>query len=699
MNHFKRSALRIAAGVAVAVSIGTLSEAAENVELAPDIITRLSAGDEETLGIRLALSLHNERFTAVWPDNSVALGGNPDIPNLDLAALTTRATASGVLVGPAPTNLTALATSQRMPSIARNPANPRHLVVAASGAQGNPSTPGIVLATSLDDGATWSSRVMLPGRHSPEVGFDGRGTLFLMAIDSRSFVTAPAVLFSSIDGGETLMPLPSPSPPIVLRPHLAVDSTSLWLIAHDFNGTMLASRAPVTAPGQLGEFVTEMLAGTAEATQSDIAIGPQGEALIVYENRPTATIEARLDRDGIGPASFGPATIISNFNAANELALPRVAFDHSSGATRGRAYVIYQEEPRLSQNKEIHMRYSEDRGASWTAAILLNDNPLASQRLVPTLAVDATNGNVGAIWFDFRDRLPTEARVFAVARAAPGRPAQPNSPLNLSARGISTSEIRLDWTDRSDNESGFVIERQANPFVGFAVHATVGANVTSHVDSGLGTQTGFTYRVRAFNAAGNSAFTNEAGGMTLAVPPGAPSGLTVIDQSTAQAQVLLRWADNSVNEQGFHIERSSDGVSFVALATAGPDFGQFTDFAVNHGGRFFYRVRSFNSGGVSAFSNTAGVLLDGPTALSARAISSSRIDLSWTDNSARETAFRIERSRDGRTWSEIASVAADTTTFSDRKLRRDTLFYYRVRAQHADGFTGYTNYSFARTAR
>ena len=681
-----------------------------NTELSPGVITRASAFDDAAFGTRIAASLKNGQLLVVWPDNSAALAGNPDVPNLDLAALLTGATASGALAG-TPVNASALAGSQTAPSLARNPLDPNHLVLvsdggAASGTSGIAALPGVFRAISRDGGLTWTTGTVLPGHHSAEIGFDAQGNLFALAIDARSFFTPRAALYVSTDGGQQFVAVAGFVPPgrISLRPNLAVGDASVWMLVHDFDtNSLVAARAASLGSGQVGAFSQQTLSGSVGASNADLAVGPQGNALAVYEIRSATgvgTIRAHADPDGLGAAPFNAGVAITNFTSYNEIALPRVAFDHGTGPTRGRAYDIHQEEPRLALNKEMHLRFSTDGGASWSAAIRLNDNSDLSQRIVPAVAVDASSGLVAAAWYDFRGGSTTQARLFGTALAAPGKPAEPNSPLNLSARGISTSEIELTWTDRSDNETGFVIERQGpNLFAGFLVHATVGAGVSTFVDGGHTVQSGFTYRVRAVNAAGTSPYTNEASAATLAVAPAAPGALVARDASTAQAAVDLNWVDNSSNEQGFELQRSLDGNSFAPLATLGAETVSATDPGVERGKRYFYRVRSVNSGGASGFSNVASVLLDAPSALVARSVSSQRIDLTWVDNSTREQNFRVERSRDGRTWGEIATVAANTTAYADRNLRRNTLYYYRVRAKHAEGLTGYTNYSFATTAR
>jgi hypothetical protein len=87
----------------------------------------------------------------------------------------------------------------------------------------------------------------------------------------------------------------------------------------------------------------------------------------------------------------------------------------------------------------------------------------------------------------------------------------PNAPSNLTANAVSASQINLNWSDNSSDETGFSIERCAgNGCTNFAQIATVGANTTSYPDSGLTSKTWYRYRVLAFNGNGNSAYSNIA---------------------------------------------------------------------------------------------------------------------------------------------------------------------------------------------
>ena len=86
----------------------------------------------------------------------------------------------------------------------------------------------------------------------------------------------------------------------------------------------------------------------------------------------------------------------------------------------------------------------------------------------------------------------------------------PNAPTNLVGSAASTTVVNLSWTDNSNNEDGFKIERcTGNSCTNFAQVGQIGANLTSFSSSGLTKNTWYRFRVRAFNASGgNSAYSN-----------------------------------------------------------------------------------------------------------------------------------------------------------------------------------------------
>jgi fibronectin type 3 domain-containing protein len=101
------------------------------------------------------------------------------------------------------------------------------------------------------------------------------------------------------------------------------------------------------------------------------------------------------------------------------------------------------------------------------------------------------------------------------ASATPTAPlAAPAAPTNLVGTTASRTQINLTWADNSTNESGFRIERSPDGTTYVQID-TVAANVRSYASTGLQANKNYRFRVRAFNGAGNSAYSNVATAKTL----------------------------------------------------------------------------------------------------------------------------------------------------------------------------------------
>jgi len=191
--------------------------------------------------------------------------------------------------------------------------------------------------------------------------------------------------------------------------------------------------------------------------------------------------------------------------------------------------------------------------------------------------------------------------------------------------------------------------------------------------------------------------------------PIAPTNLTAALQVGPKVQ--LTWRDNAINESGFVIERSTDGINFtkIALAPASNNTGNttYTDNTVNTAITaitYTYRVAAVNPVGMSAYSNDATILVPvvvppaAPTNLSGVLVAGPQIKLTWRDNAKVETGFVIQRSINGAAFSQIATAPAfastGTVTFTDTSvtaLASNATYAYRVAAVNGASVSSFSN--------
>jgi titin len=281
----------------------------------------------------------------------------------------------------------------------------------------------------------------------------------------------------------------------------------------------------------------------------------------------------------------------------------------------------------------------------------------------------------------------------------------PNAPSNLVATPMSSSRIDLTWQDNSSDETGFKIERKTGSG-SYAQIATVGAGVTSYNNTALTASTTYYYRVRAFNAAGNSDYSNEASATTLPPPPPAPTLKSPASGSTVSTLTpRLEWnASTGATDYGLQVATTSSFTTLLVNETGITDlYYDILPGTLNWNTYYYWRVNARNSYGTSSWSSyryfktAVGPPPNAPSNLVATPMSSSRIDLTWQDNSSDETGFKIERKTGSGSYAQIATVGAGVTSYNNTALTASTTYYYRVRAYNAAGNSDYSNEASATT--
>jgi len=167
-----------------------------------------------------------------------------------------------------------------------------------------------------------------------------------------------------------------------------------------------------------------------------------------------------------------------------------------------------------------------------------------------------------------------------------------NFTTTATATQATVSQVVLNWTDNSQDETGFKVYRDG---VEFTPSPLVAQDMSSYKDTGLTCATTYLYEIAATNALGDSAKVAQ----TLTTPPCSPSNFVVTGVTSGGAG--FSWQDNSLDETGFKIERSLGNLIYTTIANA----TGYQDNGLNCDTYYSYALKATNANGDSFPANTA----------------------------------------------------------------------------------------------
>jgi chitodextrinase len=297
-----------------------------------------------------------------------------------------------------------------------------------------------------------------------------------------------------------------------------------------------------------------------------------------------------------------------------------------------------------------------------------------------------------------RDAVPNwSAYSSPVSATTPADSTAPSVPTGLAATAVSDTQINVTWNASSDNVAvtGYQLQRcQGSGCTNFADLATPSG--TSFSDTGRTPNTTYRYQVRARDAVPNwSAYSSPVSATTQtdSAAPSVPTGLTATAVSISQINVSWNASTDNVGVTGYQLQRCQGAgcTNFTDLAT--PSGTSFNNTGLSPNTTYRYQVRARDAvPNWSSYSSPAAATTQAdstapsvPTGLSATAVSSSQINLSWnasTDNVA-VTGYQLQRCQ-GVGCTSFADLATPSgTSFNDTGLSASTTYRYQVRARDA----------------
>lgn len=345
-------------------------------------------------------------------------------------------------------------------AVAKDPTNPQQLFVLCN-VQG---ASGLFAARSTDGGATWSypdpaDKTIADGDAGqgtsaccdPSLAWDSFGNLFV------SYLGNSIDTLLSTNGGVTFTQLPQigsggVDQQTIVTADLSDGSHVVWVVWNQ--GSMVAAGATVTGLGAVSAWSTAQSAGTSGCSFGDIAVAPNGAVVQVCGTSsgqgPNAQLRVNTDTDGLGPNGFGAAVIATTTNVGGFDFIPAqdsrsvdaesgLAYDRNPDSPHfGRLYLMYTDELiNESDDLNIHLRFSDDDGATWSAPVQVNDDATTRSQFNPKLASDPETGNVAVCWHDARNSaLNTAMQIYCSSKSETALLFQPNQ---LVSDGSSTS--------------------------------------------------------------------------------------------------------------------------------------------------------------------------------------------------------------------------------------------------------------------
>jgi hypothetical protein len=172
-----------------------------------------------------------------------------------------------------------------------------------------------------------------------------------------------------------------------------------------------------------------------------------------------------------------------------------------------------------------------------------------------------------------------------------------------------------------------------------------------------------------------------------------PSNVTASPLSTTQ--VSVRWSPNTSGAAGYYVYRATGLGSYSKIATINSAAtGSYTDNGLAASTTYNYYVVAFKKNTLSGASAIATATTLAPPVITApntpsnlgvTGADTASISLAWSDAATNETGYRVYRSTNGATYSLIANLGANATSYTDAGLTSSTQYYYQVAAWNSAG--------------
>ena len=261
-------------------------------------------------------------------------------------------------------------------------------------------------------------------------------------------------------------------------------------------------------------------------------------------------------------------------------------------------------------------------------------------------------------------------------------------PTNLREVSVTAGSVELEWDYASEHYDGFYIYRSNNSTGTYTKVAY--SEKKTFTNTHLDYATTYFYKVSALYLTEESSKSLAISVITKQEKPFNPSSLYV--NNLTYNSVTLKWKDNSDNEKGFVIYRSSTNSVFTPIATVATNVTTYTNLNLIPNQTYQYEVLAYNEIGDSPFSNVIKAIprLLAPI-LNITSSATHDISLSWSEAATGVAGFKLYRSEDDLSFKQISTFSKDQLTYTDSNLEASKTYYYEMKTYNSFCESAYSN--------
>lgn len=350
---------------------------------------------------------------------------------------------ANIRLGEDPAELPTSRRAQGEPHIARSGSDPRVLIATCMEGVASDSALGCGYSVSTNGGLTWSPRALIPGITTLRGGTYARaadavaagnsgGDLYVTTLGGSATPASLAMLISkSTDGGQSFA-----TPRKIFFTDSTYDPDKEWIAINPHRNSATFNRIAVAFTREGGSNQVHCLhsddggstwssptpLGSPDASDVQLVFLPDGSLIALYVRylcgylgEANCTV-LELVRSEDGGASFGPPVLVQSLagiayheTLAFNWSLPSLTADQQAG-------VLYLTYPVLlgpaTNIPSILFRKSIDKGATWTAPIVVNDTPNLRSVAYPAISASPDGQHVMISFYDRRNQTATSGDYF-----------------------------------------------------------------------------------------------------------------------------------------------------------------------------------------------------------------------------------------------------------------------------------------------